>query len=120
MADDILEKIDCGFNPQDDIILERHEHPLTSHFPSLGPDDELGQNRVIINRNLTAAVNAAVMADTRPFWLLEKKDFSRRGKKIVSRIFSINPAFNSVASLSNSKPKEYLVFYNTNTTELRF
>jgi hypothetical protein len=94
-----LVKGNVGLDAAHLILPQRAAHAQNRLHPIFAPDNELGDHRIVEDRNLGSLVNAAVIPHAQAFRQSETLDFPRVGHEVTFRIFGIDPAFNRVAGL---------------------
>lgn len=100
MGHDVPKKFDGGLDPQDHIVGESTHHSPTSSLAILGPDDDLGENRVVMHGNIIARVNTAVVPDAGPNRLSHKQYPPWRWEEAVLRVLGVDSTLDGVTPLT--------------------
>src|SRR5450756_836972 len=73
-------------------LEQRAVHSLDCQLASRRPDDELGQQRIIMKSDVGAGFDAAIPADAGATWNVEIVDASRGRQKSMRRVFGRDAA----------------------------
>src|SRR5207247_10530676 len=73
-------------------------HPLERDGPRFAPHDELGDERVVVQRDLVPGLDAGVPAHPRPARHPQMTDRTRRGEEVVEGILGGDAALDRVAA----------------------
>ena len=80
------------------VLVQRPRQPAQGLGPVAAPTDQLGQQRVVVQRNVPALVDIAVHAHARAGGPFQPGDFSRAGKEVVGGVFGVEAALDGVAA----------------------
>src|SRR3712207_4060628 len=98
---DPLQEWDVRLDPFDDDPVEGIEHGLDGGGAILTPGDELGDHRVVVDRDLRPLARAGIDPQVRNLRNLESRYLSRRGHKVPRRVLRVNPCLNGVSTRRN-------------------
>ncbi len=79
-------------------LLNRAAHTVDGLLAGSGPDRELGDQRIVIERHVPARVDAAVDTNARTRGFGVMNDFSGAREKAVGGIFGVDPALDGRAA----------------------
>ncbi len=85
---------------------ERPVHPRDRAIARLGRDDELGEHRVVVGRDVPALPHPRVHPDERPGGLAIGRDASGSGQEVPRRVLRIDPALDRVATRADVRHVE--------------
>ena len=105
-AEQAAKEADVRFDAADGGFFKGAAEAGDGFFAAVAPGDELREERVVIVRDGPTFVDAFVEANAWAAGNGARKDFSGRWKKIVVRIFGVEPNFHGVSTRSERFPRE--------------
>ena len=91
---------DVGLDAFDHDFRQGCGHARQGQFAGFGVGDQLGDQRIVMGRNVVAVVHMGLHADPRPPWLVEVADPPRRGHEGV-RVLGVYPTLKGMAVEAN-------------------
>src|SRR5260221_1903106 len=89
---------DVRLNAKNRCLPERSLQAIDCRRTVLTIDNQFSDHRVVILRDLIAALNTAIDADARSSWLDKAGDRAGRRNKVIFRVFGIQQLLNSMSA----------------------
>src|SRR5262249_15732753 len=101
------EKCRVRLDSGDCVFLESAAQTRDRFFAAVSPRNQFRKERVVIHWNGPAGIDAFIEANSRAAGRAAGKDFSRRRKETIFRIFRVETNFHSVAARRDRFPCEW-------------